>query len=91
MSSARDVLLAVAFRHAVRAPNAEEGFEQVQRVAGVALDYPTFQEAITACVREGLLRDPVCLPEGALQCHWRLELTPTGVAAARAITPPASR
>ena len=28
------------------------------------------------------------LPEGSLQCHWRLELTPAGVARARALIGP---
>jgi hypothetical protein len=36
-----------------------------------------------ACLRAGLIREPVRLPEGALQCHWHLELTPQGVEAAR--------
>jgi hypothetical protein len=39
---------------------------------------------VAACLRDGLIREPVRLPEGALQCHWHLELTPKGVAAARA-------
>ena len=40
---------------------------------------------VAACLRDGLIREPVRLPAGALQCHWRLELTPDGVAAARAL------
>ena len=36
----------------------------------------------------GLIREPVRIPEGALHCHWRLELTPAGVVAARALSQP---
>jgi hypothetical protein len=44
-----------------------------------------FRDAVAACQRDGLIREPVRLPEGTLQCHWHLELTPKGVAAARGL------
>ena len=87
MPSGREALLAVAFRHAVSAANVEEGFQRVRQLLVADLDYDTFRDALDLCLREGLIREPVRLPEGALQCHWRLELTPSGVAAARALPP----
>ena len=32
--------------------------------------------AVAEALAAGLIREPVVLPEGALQCHWRLQLTP---------------
>jgi len=86
MADARARLLAVAFRHAISEPNVEAGFERVRALADGTLDYDAFRDALDACLREGLIREPVRLPEGALQCHWRLELTPAGVAAVRALS-----
>jgi hypothetical protein len=36
-------------------------------------------------LHERLIQEPIRLPEGALQCHWHLELTPKGVQVARAL------
>ena len=47
--------------------------------------FDEFCDAVAACLRDGLIREPIRLPEGALQCHWHLELTPKGVAEAREI------
>jgi hypothetical protein len=77
------VVLAVAFRHVVSEANIEAGFERVQALSGGALTEDSFRDAIAECLRRGLIREPIRLPEGALQCHWHLELTPAGVAAAR--------
>jgi hypothetical protein len=77
------VLLRVGYRHAVSAPNAEAAFEQVQALAGGALDAADFHAAVAEALARGLIREPIRLPEGSLQCQWRLELTPEGVAAAR--------
>ncbi len=82
---AKSLLLATAFRHVVNEPNIEAGFERFQAITGKAMDYDAFRDAIAACLREDLIREPIRLPEGALQCHWHLELTPKGVAAARAL------
>ena len=78
-------LLSVAYRHAIDEPTIESAFERIQKLT--TLDYPAFRDAIDACLRDGLIRDPVRIEEGALQCHWKLELTPKGVAAARAQSP----
>lgn len=83
MDDARARLLAIAFRHSISEPNIEAGFERIQALVGGTLSYDGLREALDSCLRDGLIREPVRLPEGALQCHWRLELTSAGVAAAR--------
>lgn len=85
MPDARDRLLAIAFHHRIAEPNIEAGYERVRALAGGDLGYDEFRDTLDACLREGLIREPVRLPEGALQCHWALDLTPAGVAAAREI------
>jgi hypothetical protein len=55
-------------------------------IAGDLHNFGMFCDAVAACLREGLIREPVRLPEGALQCHWHLELTPNGVVAARLLS-----
>ncbi len=78
------ILLMVAFRHAIIEANVEAGYLRFVALAGTAaVDYEAFCDAIAHCLRQGLIRDPIRLPEGALQCHWHLELTPAGVTAAR--------
>ena len=79
-------LLRVGFRHAVSAPNAEAACEQVQALADQPLGASDFHDAVAEALRRGLIREPLRIPDGALQCHWRLELTPGGVAAARALS-----
>ena len=80
----RELLLTVAFRHRINEPNIEAGFERFRALTQEPVDYDAFAGAVAACLREGLIREPIRLPEGALQCHWHLELAPAGVAAARA-------
>jgi hypothetical protein len=80
---AKSLLLICALRHRINEPNIEAGFERFRAIAGDSVDYQAFCDAVATCVREGLVREPVRLPEGALQCHWHLELTPKGVEAAR--------
>ncbi len=77
------LLLATALRHRINEPNIEAGFERFSALSGSAVEYGAFCDAVAACLRDGLIREPIRLPEGALQCHWHLELTPDGVAAAR--------
>ena len=79
------LLLATAFRHQINEPNIEMGFERFIALTGRAVTYDAFCEAVAACLRDGLIREPIRLPEGALHCHWHLELTPDGVAQARAV------
>src|SRR5580704_9553799 len=79
----RDLLLITAFRHRISEPNVDEGFVRFTAASGKQVDYETFCDAVASSLRDGLIREPIRLPEGALQCHWHLELTPAGVAAAR--------
>jgi hypothetical protein len=83
MNDAAALLLATAFGHTVREPNVEAGFERFSDLNAVAISYEAFCDAVATCLCEGLIREPIRLPEGALQCHWHLELTPQGVEVAR--------
>ena len=78
-------LLLIAFRHSIIEPNVEAAFERIQEIADRKLDSSAFHDALACCLRDGLIGEPVRLPEGSLQCHWRLELTPKGVDAVRAL------
>jgi hypothetical protein len=77
------LLLTTAFRHSINEPNIEAAFERFSTLTGRAVPYEAFCDAVAACLREGLIREPIRLPEGALQCHWHLELTPKGIAQVR--------
>ena len=77
------LLLTTAFRQRINEPNIEAGFERFRELTGESVSYEAFCDAVASCLREGLIREPIRLPEGALQCHWHLELTPAGVAAVR--------
>jgi hypothetical protein len=77
------LLLRAALPGAVTEADVEAGYERLRAMTGGVLGRDAFQEALAHSLREGLIREPVRLPEGALQCHWTLELTPKGVAAAR--------
>ena len=74
----RDRLLDLVWRHPIRADNFEAGFDRFVALTGETIPAQQFQDAVLAAVMAGLIRDPVRLPEGALQCHWQLELTPAG-------------
>ena len=54
--------------------------------AALRLDAAACATAVATLIAEGLIHDPVRLAPGALHCHWRLELTPSGRAAARTLT-----
>jgi hypothetical protein len=82
---ARTLLLTTAFRHRINEPNIDAGFERLAALTGHPVSYDAFRDAVAACLHDGLIHEPIRLPEGALQCHWHLELTPAGVAAARQI------
>jgi hypothetical protein len=73
------LLLTTAFRHTINEPNIEAGFTRFTALEGEGVSYAAFCDAVAAALRDGLIREPIRLPEGALQCHWHLELTPKGV------------
>jgi len=79
-SAAEVTLLRAALRHRIVEPNVEAGFG---RLTGGPVDETAFHAGVARCLVDGLIRDPIRLPEGALQCHWHLDLTPPAVEAAR--------
>lgn len=82
---ARSQLLTTAYRHSINEPNAEIAYERFQTLVTQPIDYACFCDTVADLLRERLIHEPVRLPEGALQCHWRLQLTPTGANVARAL------
>jgi hypothetical protein len=82
---AKALLLTTASRHRISEPNIEAGFERFCVVSGAGVTYDVFCDAVATCLRDGLIREPIRLPEGALQCHWHLELTPDGVKQVRVL------
>jgi hypothetical protein len=77
------LLLSTIFRNRINEPNVEAGYDRFAAIVGQDVGFDAFRDAVAACQRDGLIREPVRLPEGTLQCHWHLELTPKGVAAVR--------
>ena len=77
-------LLRIGLLHFISAPNAELAQAELERLSVHPI--PDFADAIAALLRKDLIRDPIRLEDQALQCHWRLELTPAGVALARTLT-----
>ncbi len=57
----------------------------MQALAAEPLTVAQFHAAIADCLARRLIHDPIRLTEHSLQCHWRLELTPEGVAVARTL------
>ncbi len=84
--TAAELLLRTGLRHFVSAPSAELAQAEIGRLTGQTLDATDFAAAVAALLRDGLIRDPIRLEDQALQCHWRLELTPLGVSRARHLT-----
>ena len=82
---ARAQLLITAYRHSINEPNAEIAYEHFRTLVTHAIDYTSFCETVADLLRERLIYEPVRLPEGSLQCHWHLQLTPAGTSAARAL------
>jgi hypothetical protein len=76
-------LLTTALRQTINEANIEAGFARFVTLADHYISFDAFCEAVAKCQRDGLVREPIRLPAGALQCHWHLELTADGVAAAR--------
>jgi hypothetical protein len=81
----RALLLLTAFRHVISEPNVEAAHERFQSLSGWQGSCGVFCDTVAACLADGLIREPIRLPEGALQCHWHLELTPSGVREARSL------
>jgi hypothetical protein len=73
MTNAREAVLAAA-RTGLRADTAEEGFAQIRSLNGSQFSDTELAQAVAEAVRNRLLRDPVRLLPGHLQCFWQLEL-----------------
>lgn len=76
----RRLLLATAAEHRIREPDSDSGYDRFVALTGQAVSRQAFADAIATCVADRLVYDPVRLPEGALQCHWHLEVTEAGKA-----------
>lgn len=81
-------ILLAGTRGCVTADNAEEGFRLVTEITGLEPDPAGFHAALAEAVAAGLVAEPLRLPDGALHCVWRLDLTPAGVARARLLAAP---
>lgn len=77
-----NTLLLRLYRGSIIAPDSDSGFAQLSAEAGTEEDW---RRLVAEAVSAGLVHDPVRLPPGALQCHWHLELTARGFAAAAAL------
>ena len=84
--NATALLLRTALTATIDEPSVEAAFARFQALAGGALDVEAFHDAVAACLREGLIHEPLRLDEQSLHCHWRLVLTSKGVARARTET-----
>jgi hypothetical protein len=80
-----DLLLLIAFRRQPREANVDAGHARIETIVGRRIDAADFTAAIRRLLDGGLIHDPVFLPAGALQCHWRLEPTPEGFTAVQAL------
>ena len=85
MDGLEDILLRAGSRSSVAVDNAGAGFARFMVLTGRELDEPAFHAAVAKLVSARLIHDPVRLDQGALQCHWRFELTAAGVAAVRGL------
>ena len=80
------LLLGHGLTATVDQPSAEAAYEYFRALAGGTLDAEAFHDSVAACVRHGLIREPLRLDDQSLHCHWRLVLTSKGVARARTET-----
>jgi hypothetical protein len=87
MTDAMTAILVAAGSGTVEAPTAELGYERVRALTDTSFNDAALAEAVADAVRDGLLRDPVRLEPGALQCRWVLELASKGVEAIRVSRP----
>jgi len=74
----RAAILATAANHRIKEPDFDAGYDRFVALSGLTPTRQEFQDTVASCVAEGLARDPVRLVEGALQCHWHLEVTAAG-------------
>jgi hypothetical protein len=75
------LILETTFRQLILEPDKDAGLARFEAIVGRAAAEEEFETAVGRLLSRELIYDPVTLPAGALQCHWRLELTPVGVEA----------
>jgi len=68
----------LAVRHRIQEADSAEARARVAAITGRPVDLAEFAAAVARLLGSGLIHEPVTLPAGALQCHWRLDLTPKG-------------
>ncbi|HWA78677.1 MAG TPA: hypothetical protein VG848_00055 [Acetobacteraceae bacterium] len=71
-------VLRVVLNDPIDTDTMEQGLDVLSARLGVDTPQTVIAAAIAEAVRRGWLHDPVRLEPGALQCHWRLELTARG-------------
>ncbi len=71
--TALEVVLAAA-RMNLRADTPEDGFAKIRNLSGFRFSDVELAQAVADGVRDHLLREPVRLLPGCLQCFWQLEL-----------------
>ena len=76
-------LLLVTFQHQIAEPDSDAGLDHVVALLDGGATKDRMRLAVATALAAGYIHDPVHLPAGALQCHWRLALTPQGVEAVR--------
>ena len=67
---------------AIIADTMEAGLDILGDRLGPDVPRTTIATAVQEVLAAGWVHDPVRLPQGALHCHWHLELTPLGCQAA---------
>lgn len=77
------LLLELRRRGPIIASDAEAGIRRLADREGSGATHDAWRAAVTAALAAGYVHDPVVLPQGALQCHWRLELAAPGFEAVR--------
>jgi hypothetical protein len=78
-------LLVAVFQHRIREQDADAGLDGLVALVGGGATRDGLRLAVADALAAGYSYEPVRLAEGALQCHWHLELTPRGVEAARRV------
>ena len=86
MMSAREAVLSAA-RMGLRADTPEDGFAQIRRLSASDFSDTELAEAVAETVGDRLMRDPVRLLPGCLQCFWQLELAEVAEKRALSATP----
>lgn len=80
-----EALLRVALHHRISEANLDLGLQRLTLILGGDVVPADLAETVAQAISQGLIQDPVQIADGALQCHWRLALSPAGVVAARGL------